>query len=67
MAIVKNSGNYFLIVGKNDYYTEKPLGILSTFSRIKQNEPSGANACINLRIQHGFYISCEYVKLVPKK
>ncbi len=49
---------YIKYVRYGDY--DKALNVINS------SAPSGANACIDLRLSYG-NIACEYVKLTPKK
>ncbi len=44
----------------------KYSGYNKALNVINSSTPSGANACINLRLSYG-NVACEYVKLIPKK
>ncbi|RZD15839.1 MAG: hypothetical protein EVJ46_06460 [Candidatus Acididesulfobacter guangdongensis] len=73
IAIVRNAGNNDIMISVNGNYTEMPILFggpilpVNTFNVINQNKPAGANACINLKFQHGDYVSCEYVTLSFRK
>ena len=71
MAIVYDSEVNYLTMSINGNYTKLLYNLryspIPIFRIINQYKPSGANACINLKFQDGFYTSCEYVILSPKK